>query len=380
MIRYLSELSLDDLKGKSVLLRLDLNVPILNGEVIDSHRLDRVIDTIDYLREKEAKTIIVSHCAGKESETLLPMWHYLNGFFKVEFCKTYFTPEAVDKLLKLKNKDVLLFENIRVNPGEMANDDDFSKKLSQMADIFIDDAFAEMHREYSSIVGVPKYLPHFAGLLVKDEITHLQKVFNPAHPFIFVLGGAKFDTKLPLIKKYLEKADHVFVGGAIANDIFKAKGYEVGTSLLSEIDFGMEDIINNPKLVIPIDVTIKLPDGSSKVKLPNEVLLDEYIADVGPETIKMLDELVSKAKTVVWNGPLGKYKKGFRDMSEDFAEILAKATKENGLESIIGGGDTIASINMKKLDAGFSFISTGGGAMLYYLINENLPGLKALDN
>jgi len=270
---------------------------------------------------------------------------------------------------------------LRINPGEKENDREFAKKLSQMADIYVNDAFAECHRRYASIVSVPKFLPHFGGLLLRQEIEHLSKVFNPKHPFVFILGGAKFDTKFPLIKKYLEKADLVFVAGAIANDFFKEKGFEIGVSLLSETDLGIKDVLNNPKIVLPIDVTVRKPDGTSEYKTPDAVLPDEYIADIGPKTLDQLKELIFKSKTVVWNGPLGKYKKGFRDMSEKLAEIIANKTSEAGAMtvSIIGGGDTIASINMKKLNHKFSFISTGGGAMLDYLVNETLPGLGALD-
>ncbi|HEY4508832.1 MAG TPA: phosphoglycerate kinase [Candidatus Paceibacterota bacterium] len=379
MVKYIDELKKEDLKGKRVLLRLDLNAPILDGEVVDTYRLERIIPTIDFLREKEARTIIISHCAGMESSTLLPMLDYLRGFFPVDFCPTYFTPESIDKLLQLEDKGVLLFENIRVNEGEEKNDEEFAKKLSQMADIYVNDAFPESHRRYASIVSLPKFLPHYAGLVMKEEIEHLSKALTPERPFVFVLGGAKFEVKFPLIKKYLEKADFVFVGGAIANDLFKEKGFEVGLSLLSLDLPTIKEIIKNTKLIMPVDVTVRRPDDTAKIKAPDKVLSDEYIADVGPETIEKLEELLSTTKTVVWNGPLGKYRKGFRDKSEHLAEIIAKLTEKGKMESIVGGGDTLAAINMKKLNHKFSFISTGGGAMMDYLVNETLPGIEALE-
>jgi 3-phosphoglycerate kinase len=237
-----------------------------------------------------------------------------------------------------------------------------------------------MHRKHASIVGVPEFLPHYAGLLVKEEIKNLSKAFNPNKPFLFILGGAKFDTKLPLIHKYLEKADTVFVAGALANDLFKQKGYEVGTSLLTEGDFDLENIINNPKLVTPVDVMVLKPDGTTEFKSPDSVSPDEYISDVGPKTIEKLKELVGESKTIVWNGPLGKYKKGFKDKTEELARIIASATSENGADSIVGGGDTLASIDVAEFEHGFSFVSTGGGAMLDYLVNETLPGIEALNN
>jgi 3-phosphoglycerate kinase len=378
-MKYIDELKGDDLKGKYVLLRLDLNVPIVDGQVGNAYRIEMAIPTIDYLREHEAKIIIIAHTESEGNMSLLPVAQYLNGFYKVDFCQTYFNAIAIDMISKLEDKGVLLFENLRMNPEEKENDKDFAKKLSQMAEIYVDDAFGAMHRKHASIVGVPEFLPHYAGLLVKEEIKNLSKAFNPNKPFLFILGGAKFDTKLPLIHKYLEKADFVFVAGALANDLFKQKGYEVGTSLLTEGDFDLENIINNPKLVTPVDVMVLKQDGTTEFKSPDSVSSDEYISDVGPKTIEKLKELVEESKTIVWNGPLGKYKKGFKDKTEELARIIAGATSENGADSIVGGGDTLASIDVTEFEHGFSFVSTGGGAMLDYLVNESLPGIEALD-
>lgn len=378
-MKYIDELKKDDLKGKRVLLRLDLNVPVEAGEILDTYRIDRIIDTLDFLRRNDAQIIIISHCESGEDNTLIPMWNYLKGFFPVDFSMSYFTPESIEKIVNLKDGGVLLFENLRMNPGEKGNDPDFARKLAQMADIYVNDAFGAMHRKHASIVGVPEYLPHYGGLLVKQELENLQKVFSPQRPFLFILGGAKFDTKLPLIQKYLDKADNIFIGGALANDVFKAKGFEVGSSLLSDTNFDLNTIINNPKVIFPSDVIVVSESGDKHNKKINEVLKSDFIADAGEETIKNLGELVRKSKTVVWNGPVGKYKKGLRDMSEELALIIGDATKSMGVTSIIGGGDTIASFSAKDLNDRFSFVSTGGGAMLDYLVNETLPGIEALD-
>lgn len=379
-MKYIDELTNEDLQGKRVLLRLDLNVPVADGEILDTYRIDRVIDTVDYLRKHNAQTIIIAHCESGSSHTLVPMWHYMNGFFPVDFSTTFFTPEALQKILDMKDKGVLMFENLRMNPGEKENDPEFSKKLSQMADIYVNDAFGSSHRKHASVVGVPELLPHYGGLLMKDEINNLSKIFNPNKPLLFVLGGAKFETKLPLVKKYLDKADYIFIGGALANDLFKAKGYEVGISLLSDTDFDFKELVNNPKIIIPKDVTVLRPDDTKEFKSPDRVSKDEFIIDAGPETIKDLAKIMEGVKTVVWNGPVGKYKKGFKDMSEELAEVIAGATKEFGIESIVGGGDTIASFNSKDLNDKFSFVSTGGGAMVDFLVNETLPGIEALEN
>ncbi len=379
MIKYLDDLEIKDLEGKRVILRLDLNVPIIDGEITDTYRMERVIETVDFLRDRNAQIIILAHCEGKDSQTLVPMWHYLNGFFPVEFSPTYFTPEAIDKLLNLKDKGVLLFENLRINVGEKENDSEFAKKLSQMGDIYVNDAFSVSHRKHASIVGIPEYIPHYAGLVLRSEIEHLSKVFNPEHPFVFILGGAKFDTKLPLIKKYLDKADTVFVGGAIANDVFKAMGLEVGKSLVSDGEFGIKEMLQNPKFKTFNDVTVKSGEDVSFKKI-NEITPDDYVADAGPETINELKEILKNAKTIVWNGPLGNYEMGFRDKTDSLAELIAEYTLKNGANSIVGGGDTLASIKSLDLERKFSFISTGGGAMLDYLVNETLPGIQALES
>ncbi len=376
-MKYLNDLKDEDLKGKYVLLRLDLNVPIVNGEVGDTFRLDRVIETVDYLRLAGARTIIISHIESGD-KTLVPVWHYLNGFFPLEFSPTYFTAEAVDKVAKLEDKGVILFENLRVNPGEKENDEDFAKKLSQMAEIYVNDAFAVSHRKHASIVGVPKFLPSYAGILMRQEIENLGKAFSPTKPFLFVLGGAKFETKMPLITKFIEKADKIFLAGALANNIFKERGLELGTSLVSEVTADLRGISNSEKVVTPVDVTVTNSKGEVINRKADELLKDECIVDVGHDTIKQLEVLVNDGKTILWNGPLGNYELGFQDKTEVLAKMVADATS-NGVTSIVGGGDTIASINKLGLNEKFTFISTGGGAMLDFLVNETLPGIDSLN-
>ncbi len=375
-MKYLNDLTENDLKGKYVLLRLDLNVPIVNGEVGDTFRLDRVIETVDFLRLAGARTIIISHIESGD-KTLVPVWHYLNGYFPLEFSPTYFTAEAIDKVAKLEDRGVILFENLRVNPGEKENDEGFAKKLSQMAEIYVNDAFAVSHRKHASIVGVPKFLPSYAGLLMRQEVEHLSKAFNPDKPFLFVLGGAKFETKMPLITKFLDKADKIFLAGALANNIFKERGLELGTSLVSEVTADLRGISNSDKVVTPVDVTVTNSKGEALDRKANELEKDECIVDVGHDTIKQLELLVKDAKTILWNGPLGNYELGFQDKTEVLAKMVADKTSSE-VDSIVGGGDTIASINKLGLNEKFTFISTGGGAMLDFLVNETLPGLDAL--
>ena len=363
-----------DISGKYVLLRLDLNTPIADGKVSDPYRIDQVIPTIDMLRLKKSRIIILAHTEAKDNTSLLPMHDYLNGFVKTEFAKDLFSPVTIKLVADMEDGEVLMFENLRLNEGEKANDPEFAKKLAAYGDLYVNDAFSVSHRKHASLVGVPALLPSYVGPQFMKEVENLSKAFAPTHPFLFILGGAKFDTKLPLIEKYLSKADHVIVVGALANNVYKTRGYEVGTSLVSLGEFGIEAMLRNPKFVVPCDVTIKKPDGSLSLKKVNEVAIDEYIGDVGPETISKIEDLVKSASLIVWNGPLGNYEEGFFDKTEQLAQIIAdsKAT------TIVGGGDTLASIEKLGLMDKFSFVSTAGGAMLDFLVNETLPAIDAL--
>ncbi len=363
-----------DIAGKYVLLRLDLNTPIDMGKVADPYRIDQVIPTIDMLRLKKAKIIILAHTEAKDNTSLLPIHDYLNGFVKTEFAKDLFSPATIKLVADMEEGDVLMLENLRLDPGEKANDPEFAKKLAAYGDLYVNDAFSVSHRKHASLVGVPKLLPSYFGPHFIKEVENLSKAFTPSHPFLFILGGAKFDTKLPLIQKYLDKADHVVIAGALANNVYKTRGYETGTSLVSEGEFGIEEMLRNPKFIVPCDVTVKKSDGSLSLKNVNAIAPDEYVGDVGPETISRIEELVKGAALIVWNGPLGNYEEGFFDKTEQLAQIIAdsKAT------TIVGGGDTLASIEKLGLMDKFTFVSTAGGAMLDFLVNETLPAIEAL--
>jgi phosphoglycerate kinase len=223
-------------------------------------------------------------------------------------------------------------------------------------------------------VGVTKFLPSYAGFLFLEEILNLSKAFNPPKPFVFLLAGAKFETKFPLVKKFLKLADSVFIGGALANDLFKAEGYEIGLSKHSKQDFGFSEIAGNPKLLLPSDVVVE-NSGKNATKGAKEVSAGDSVLDDGPKTVLAIEEKISTAKFILWNGTLGAYEEGYKEGTV----ALAKAIVASGAESIVGGGDTIASIYSLNLLDKFSFVSTGGGAMLDFLANETLPGITALE-
>jgi phosphoglycerate kinase len=345
-----------NLRGKTVLLRVDFNVPIKNGKVLDDFRIKAALPTINFLLKKGAKIILITHLGKDGTGSLNPV---IKKFF------------AISKIAKNK---ITFFENIRKFPGEMKNDLAFAKKLAVMGDIYVNDAFSVSHRAHASIVSIPKFLPSFAGLQLEAEVKNLSHAFNkPKHPFLFILGGAKFSTKMPLIKKYLKLADYVFIGGALANDFLKASGYEVGKSLVDTTDYDISSILKNRKLILPIDVVVK--SGNKLInKKVNEVQKNEIILDVGIDTIKKVEILVKKSKLILWNGPLGKYEDGGAVATKKILKFVGSGKAE----SIIGGGDTVALISKIKIEKKFSFVSTGGGATLDFLANGTLPGIKAL--
>ena len=364
-----------NLSGKRVIVRVDFNVPISGGKVLDDFRIKKAVPTISFLQKKGARVILISHLGknGKDSLSLVAdrLKKYIKNF---DFVSSPILSEETENRLKiLKNGGVVLLENLRGEQGEEKNSPSFARSISRYGDIYVNEAFPESHREYASIVGIIKYLPGYAGLQLIEEIENLSKAFNPKHPFVFILGGAKFETKIPLIKKFLKKADSIFVGGAIANDFFKAKGFEVGVSTVSDNILQVKPLLRQKNLILPTDVLV-VKDNKKYYTKPNEVKADEKIVDCGPETVKMVSELIKESKFILWNGPLGQYESGFSGTTEDLIKVIAKSKTEN----ILGGGDTVAIISKLKLENKLGFVSTGGGATLDFLAKGTLPGIRVL--
>lgn len=368
------------LEGIPVLVRASLNVPVRNGKVTNSFRLKSALPTIEYLRAHHAKVILISHRSGAETESLEPIYHALRGWIHaLHFCKVSTGPEAREAVRKLSPGSVLLMENLRRNSGEEKNDPEFAKELASLADIFVQDSFDVCHREHASVVGVPKLLPSYVGLTVEKEVKQLQKALKPKKPSLAVIAGAKFSTKEPLIRKLLKKYTHVMVGGALANDFIQAKGYSVGASLVSkEGQNHIKELLKNKRILVPKDVIVAkrgAKRNEGRIAELSDVKDDEMILDVGPKTVAELGAYAKKAKTVLWNGPLGLFEDGFIDGTRG----LMRAIIAGHAWSIVGGGDTEAAIEEVNAHEHFSFISTGGGAMLDFLAQGNLPGLEALD-
>lgn len=370
--------TLKNLQGKKVLLRTDFNVPLgSDGKISkeEAGRIDASLETIKYLKKNGAKTIIVSHIGRDASESLRPVAEYLQGKVKVKFIEGHiqdFVHEAIDAM---KDGDIIMLENLRQDAGEVANGSSFARGLSRLADIYVNDAFAVCHRRHASIVGVPKFLKSYAGFLLHSEISNLQKVIkNPKKPFVFILGGAKFETKLPLIKKYIKIADQIVVGGALQNNFFKALGFEIGQSLSDDRRFNLGSLVKTKKIILPTDLIVSSSSGV-RLTAPGDVKKNEKIVDIGPETINSIVDTFAKAKTILWNGPLGLYEEGFNESTITLAKALAKSKAY----TVIGGGDTVVTLKELKIEKKINFVSTGGGAMLEFLQKGTLPGIDALN-
>lgn len=364
-MKYLRELA--KLEGVKVLMRVDFNMPVQNGKVIDDFRIRKILPTLSYLQAKGARVILMSHIEPPpgsgitEKQSLAPVVEHLGKIgVSCALVKNY--KHAFQTIEHLEPGCLLLLENLREHEGEVKNDKKFAQELASLGDIYVNEAFAVSHRAHASVSAITEFLPSYGGLLFEQEIIHLSSVFNPEHPFLFILGGAKFDTKLPLIEKFMGIADRVFVGGALAHNFFKEQGKDIGASLVSPENFNLKRFFNDPKLLLPLD----------------NVVAGGSINDAGPETMKMIEQEVIKAKHILWNGPLGAYEQGYKGPTLELARMIARATT-SGTKTILGGGDTLAAIAELGIEDKYTFVSTGGGAMLEFLAKGTLPAVEALE-
>ena len=380
-----------DVKEKRVLVRVDVNVPIQDGKVEDDTRIKAALPTIEYLLDKNAALILTSHLGRPKGKidpalSLLPVAEYLDQLLdtKVNFVEDCLGEKPKKAVKDLEFGEVLLLENTRFHEGEKQNDPEMAKELAGLADLFVNDAFGTAHRSHASNVGVAQFLPAVAGFLLEKEIKYLGKTIrNPDHPFVSILGGAKVQGKIKVIRNLIEKVDKILIGGGIANTFFLAKGYQMGDSLVEEDVIGLaEELIKEAgdKLILPKDVVIAdgfKNDAEKKTISVSDVPQGWQILDIGHETINAYGEIIQKAKTVVWNGPMGVFEfQNFAAGTFGLAELLS----ESKATSIVGGGDSASAIRKAGLANQVTHISTGGGASLQMLQGEILPGLDALDN
>lgn len=375
-IKSITELK-GGLIGKRVLVRADFNVPLGDDGIVDpteAWRIERALPTLEFLRNEGARIIIVSHL-GREGESLKPVADYMQQFFQIGFSPTITGHIVEEQIEQLPHGGAVLLENIRREEGEKNNDSELARKLADYADIYVNEAFPVCHREHASIVGVPKLLPHYAGIQLMQELEAMDSLrMDPPKPLLVILAGAKFGTKLDLVRQFLPVADYVVVAGALPNKIFQLRGLEIGQSMVDD-SVEINDLVQNDKIVLPTDVTVKR-DGEHVVVLPNEVLSTDTIMDAGPATVQAITRLVKQSQAVLWNGPLGNYEAGFPEQTIALAQALAEVEAK----TIVGGGDTVAVLAQHKLIDQFDFVSTGGGAMLDYLVDGELPGVEALKN
>ena len=359
------------LKGKRVFLRVDFNVPVENGEVIDDYRIQRTLPTINFLTSLGAQVILASHFSDPEGESFEIVADYVQKIAPIDFCDSL-EKEAIEKAFKESKYGVVLLQNLRTHPGEKANDREFAQFLAGLADVYVNEAFSVAHRTHASVVSVPKILPSYMGIVFEEEIKHLTDAVKPPQNSMLILGGAKFDTKMPLIEKFIDSYKYIVVAGALANTVFKNRGMNIGDSLYDKTPIELPEK-KEGEYVLPETVLVSNKKGDDEVSNKN-VQDGDNIVDAGIGFIENLESKINECDLVLWNGPLGYYEKGYSAATEKLANILAKA----GAKTILGGGDTVALIEQLELTKSFNHVSTGGGAMLDFLADEDLPGLNAL--
>ncbi len=367
-----------DFDNKRVLIRVDYNVPLdEEGNIVSDTRIKESIPTIRYILEHNAKQVLLMSHLGKpdgkvvdklkmdkvaeKAEELLEM-----PILKLDDC--------ID--MKIPDARIIMLENLRFHAEEEKNDEHFSERLSKLADVYVNDAFGTMHRAHASTVGVTKFLPGCIGFLVEKELKYLT-LKDPERPFVAILGGAKISTKIPVIKELIKKVDYLLLGGAMIFTLYKAKGYEIGKSLYEEEYLAeAKMLLNNEKIILPDDIVCaasKSADAEVTI-VPEDIIPKDFIGlDIGPDSIKLFEIYLDKAKTIFWNGPLGYFEiEKFGESTRQIAEYLA----DSGKVVIIGGGDTEDAI-MPYKDS-YTHVSTGGGASLEYISGKELPAIKAL--
>lgn len=371
MMRSITEAG--DVQGRYVIVRSSCNVPLVNGIVGNMYRLKRALPTLTYLHEAGARVILIAHIGRDETDTLKPVFEAFNTLIPCTWGGSLGSSELMTARASMAPGEILVVENLRQHEGESANDGAFATTLASLGDIYVNDAFDNIHRNHASMVTLPTLLPAYAGITLLEEVTHIEQVMRPEHPSLFIIGGAKFETKMPLVEKYLASYDRVFVSGALANDIMLADGLEVGSSLVSDVSLVGTPFLTNLKLIRPVDLIVESARGV-RIARVDDVQADEKITDMGPATVAQLAPEIQAAKTILWNGPLGLYENGVPGSTQAVAKLIASSDAM----SVLGGGDTVAAVEELGLNDKFGFVSIGGGAMLTLLEEGNTPSLAAL--
>ena len=392
-MKYIKDL--ENLSEKRILLRLDLNVPIENGIITDQTRIDKILPVIDFLIKKKSKILVISHIGrpkGKVNKdlSLKPICENLEKKInqKISLIKDDILGLKREDLFKDSKEQIVFLENIRFNLEEEKNDANFSKHLSKLVDIFVNDAFSCSHRAHASLSKITEFLPSYAGLQLETEINALKKVTTEIKkPISCIIGGSKISTKIGIIKNLIPKFDNIIIVGGMANNILSHLGNPIGKSFKesnckSIIDEIFKTAKNHScKIVYPEDVAIgKSMEDKAQIKKLNQITNDDLILDIGPKTINKIKDTIENSKTVLWNGPAGYFENpSFALGSYEIAKKIVEKNKNKTIYSVVGGGDTIAILNQINVTDNFNFVSTAGGAFLEYLEGKELPGIRALN-
>ncbi|WCL48296.1 phosphoglycerate kinase [Leptospira sp. GIMC2001] len=382
----------ENFAGKRVFLRVDFNVPLENGVVTDVTRIEKTLPTIELLIKQGAKIVIASHLgrpAGKPNPEF-SMKQVFEKFKELVTCPVAFSDKVVGPEVKaltqsLKNGEILVIENLRFHAEEEANDKKFSKSLSELADVYINDAFGAAHRAHASTEGITHEIPSFAGLLMRKEIEMLSSlVTRPKKPFVAIIGGSKVSTKIKILKNLIDKVDYILIGGGMSYTFLKSRAIPIGTSLF-EKDYEVQAYqlidssgVQGINLQLPVDHVIadSFSDKAKTKTVDKMGILDGWMGmDIGPKTVSNYEKIIKDAATIFWNGPMGVFE---MDKFANGTTQIAKAVAKSKAVSIVGGGDSIAAINKAKVADKITHISTGGGASLEFLEGKTLPGVKAL--
>ena len=373
----------NNLEGKIVLFRAEMNVPIKDGEIENDFRIKASLKTLNHLLEQKAKVVMISHIGRTQDDTFDPVYKYLEekglsiSFYKDFFKENDLESEIGDLRKRVEdseNGSVFLLDSLRHSEKEKGNDEKFAKNISELGDIFVNDAFGVCHREHASVVGISKNFDQenvYGGVVLSSEYSNLEKSFSPEKPAIFILGGNKFETKIPLIESFLESYDKIILGGALANNFFRAKGFEIGESIADDIDYDFVELMKNPKIFVPEYIITE----NGEEKKASDVTKDEKILDIAAHSFcGSIENEIKEAEFILWNGPMGYYEAGFTEGTEKLVKVIS----ESKGTSIAGGGNTVSAIEVLEKSDDFNFISTAGGAMMDFLTNKTLPGLEAL--
>jgi len=384
-----------NLGQKNILLRLDLNVPLDNGRITDTTRIDKILPTIKFLLENNSRIIILSHVGRPKGKivnklSLKPICEELKKKLNEDIKFITKNLKEIDSRDLFNNQDekIVMLENLRFYQEEEENNNDFAKQLASLANIYVNDAFSCSHRAHTSIFEITKFLPSYAGLQLNLEIDALTKITSEIKkPITCIIGGSKISTKINIIKNLIPKFDNIVIVGGMANNLLKYKGHNIGKSIYEDnCDQIIEQIFSlskkeKCKIIYPEDVSVgKDLNGSPLIKEVNKVSEDELILDIGPKTIQSIKNLIEKSKTILWNGPAGYFENpNYAKGSLEIAKKIIEKNKTNTIYSVAGGGDTVALLNSIGAIKNFNFVSTAGGAFLEYLEGKELPGIKALN-